>query len=129
MAEALARELSAEGIEAISAGTDPRPLDPRAVEAMAEVGIDISGQRSKPVLDLRDRSFDFVISLCDRARESCVALPTAGETIHWRIDDPTIAEGPEAIVLKGYRRARDDLKRRIGLFLLAHRIPTKTSQR
>src|SRR5688572_24407138 len=77
MAEGWTRHLKGELIEAYSAGIDPRGLDPTAVEVMAEVGVDISGQRSKDVNELRFVLFDFVVTVCDRAMRNCPAYLTA----------------------------------------------------
>jgi arsenate reductase len=122
MAEALARSLAGTGVESYSAGAVPRPVHPLAVKTMSEVGIDISHQRSKPLDGFLDQSFDFVISLCDKARESCPTLPTAREHIHWKLDDPSEVQGAEAVRLKAFRRVRDELRNRISLFLLANRV-------
>jgi arsenate reductase len=112
MAEAWARALHAGRIEAYSAGTDPRPIDPRAVEVMREAGIDIAGMRSKPVDELKDVGFDAVITVCDRAREACPALAGGTARLHVGFDDPPhlAAALPSAEALMPYRRVRDEIR-------------------
>jgi arsenate reductase len=119
MAEGLARAIGE--VESFSAGSDPQPVHPLAVRVLSESEIDITGQTSKPLDTFAGQSFDFVITVCDRAKENCPTLPTAREHIHWRIDDPAGASGSEAERLKVFRRVRDELRHRIHLFLLANR--------
>jgi protein-tyrosine-phosphatase/DNA-binding transcriptional ArsR family regulator len=90
IAEALLVHLSAGTIEAASAGTDPKPLHPNAVQAMAERGIDISANRTKHVDELAVRRFDVVITLCDRVREVCPEFPSHPQLVHWSIPDPAL---------------------------------------
>lgn len=114
MAEAWCRALLGGRVEAYSAGTHPKGLDPRAVAAMAEVGIDISGGRSKSVDELRGGPFDLVVTVCDSAREACPAFPGAARTVHHGFDDPPrLAEGArtEAEAMPHYRRVRDEIRR------------------
>lgn len=113
MAEGWARHLKADEIEAYSAGVSPRGVDPRAVRAMAEVGIGISGQRSKSVEDLRGIAFDYVITLCDHAHQSCPAFPGRVKVIHVGFEDPPeLAKGArtEDEAMGHYRRIRDAIK-------------------
>ncbi|MBD3237954.1 MAG: arsenate reductase ArsC [Candidatus Eisenbacteria bacterium] len=113
MAEAWARALASGSIFAESAGTDPQPLDPRAVTVMAEAGIDISRQRSKHVGELADRPFDAVITLCDAAQEQCPVFPGARRMLHAGFDDPPrLATGArsEEEALAPYRRVRDEIR-------------------
>ena len=124
MAEALARSLAGARIE-VHSGTMPDTVNPLAVRAMAEVGIDISPHQSKSTEGFLDQPWDFVITLCDRAREQCATLPAAKELIHWRIDDPVAVKSVESDPLRAYRRAREDLRHRIGLFLLSNRLLAK----
>ena len=122
MAEALGKSLAGEALEVHSAGAAPKPIHPLAVRVMAEVEIDITDQRSKSVDEFVDQPFDFVITLCDRAKESCPHLPAVREQIHWRIDDPAQAVGTEIERLTTFRRVRRELDNRIKLFLLANAI-------
>jgi arsenate reductase (thioredoxin) len=113
MAEAWTRYLKGDLIEAYSAGTEPKGIDPRAVKAMAEVGIDISHQRSKSTIKLIDIEFDFVITLCDDAQQSCPFFPAKTAIIHHRFDDPpTLAKDArsEEEAMGHYRRVRDEIR-------------------
>jgi arsenate reductase len=113
MAEAWTRHLKGDLFEAYSAGVEPRGIDPRAVKAMAEVGLDISGQKSKDVDALGSMEFDYVITLCDNARESCPYFPAKTKLIHKGFDDPPkLAENAkdEEEAMVHYRRVRDEIK-------------------
>lgn len=114
MAEAWARHLKGDRLEAHSAGTDPLPLDPRAVEVMAEVGIDISGQTSRHVNSVMHVPFDYVVTVCDTARQSCPHFPGRAKVIHAGFDDPpalACAAATEEEALTHYRRVRDEICR------------------
>ncbi len=89
---------------------------------MAEAGIDISQQESKHLNSMRDDRFDFVITVCDRAKESCPVWPGAREHIHWSFDDPAEARGTDEERLRVFHRVQMEMKRRIELFLAANRI-------
>lgn len=113
MAEGFARHLWGERYEVFSAGTEPRGLDSRAVRAMAEAGIDISNYRSKPVSELMDIPFDYVITLCSDAAENCPYFPGKARVFHKSFDDPpvlalTAATEEEAMVY--YSRVRDEIR-------------------
>ncbi len=113
MAEAWTRELFGECIEAYSAGTEARGLDPYAVKAMAEAGIDISSQRSKRVDELHGLEFDYVVTLCGRAGENCPIFPGKAQVFHAMFDDPpSLAAGAltEEERLAPYRRVRDEIR-------------------
>ncbi len=88
MAEAWTRKLKGDRIEPFSAGTEPKEIDPRAVKVMAESGLDISGQKSKTVESLGDLEFDYVITLCDSAFQSCPFFPGKTRKLHVGFDDP-----------------------------------------
>jgi len=112
MAEAWTRHLKADRIEPYSAGVDPKGVDPRAVRAMAEAGIDISGQVSKSIDDLGIFEFDYVITLCDNAREACPFFPAVTRVFHAGFDDPPrLAAGAagEEEAMTHYRRVRDEI--------------------
>lgn len=116
MAEGWLRCLAGDRFEAFSAGTHPVGLNPGSVEAMAEVGIDISHHRSKNVSEFLSQQFDYVITVCDRAKESCPTWPGVGELIHWSFDDP--AAVPDGIERrKTFQRVRDEVASSIRLFL------------
>ena len=105
MAEGLLRHMSGDRYEVFSAGTRPVGLNPNAVEAMREIGIDISGQRSKSVDEFVDQQFDYVITVCDNARESCPIFPGPGQRIHQSFEDPSAATPAQQ--LEVFRRIRD----------------------
>ncbi len=119
MAEGLLRHLANGGIEFESAGTAPSRVNPLAIEAMREIGIDISGHRSKSVEEFARQSFDVVITVCDNARESCPVFSGAPERIHWSYEDPAAVQGNHDEKLAAFRRVRDDLARRLQEFLSA----------
>ncbi len=113
MAEGWARHLHEDALEPYSAGVEVHGLDPRAVRVMAEAGVDISGQRSKHVDEVKDIPFDYVVTVCDDARERCPLFPGKAQVIHVSFDDPPrLAERAksEEEALNGYRRVRDEIK-------------------
>lgn len=113
MAEGWARHLGGGVIEAYSAGIEPHGLDPRAVKVMAEAGVDISRHRSKHLDDVKDIAFDYVVTVCDQAHESCPLFPGRTKVIHVGFDDPPrLAEGSanEEEALNHYRRVRDEIR-------------------
>jgi arsenate reductase len=113
MAEAWTKHLKGDQFEAYSAGVKPKDIDPRAIKAMAEAGLDISGQKSKDVDALGSTEFDYVITLCDNARESCPYFPAKTRLIHRGFDDPPkLAENArnEEEALAHYRRVRDEIR-------------------
>lgn len=115
MAEGWARAIQSAAFEAYSAGTDPKGLNPLAVRAMAEVGIDISGHTSKRPEDI-GLEFDLVVTVCDAASESCPAFPSATRVIHAAFDDPPRLAGDAATpdeAMFHYRRVRDEIRRLI----------------
>jgi thioredoxin type arsenate reductase len=120
MAEGLARTLGGGRVQSSSAGTHPRPVHPLAVRVMAEIGIDIGEQHSKTMDALAGKRFDFAITVCDRARQQCPAIPGVPQQIHWGFDDPAEVVGSEEDRLRAFRRVRDELRQRIRLFLLAN---------
>ncbi len=113
MAEGWCRHLKGRRMEAYSAGVTAGGLDPLAVEAMAEAGVDISGQRSKKIEQLPDVAFDYVVTLCDHARESCPLFPGRAGIVHRGFDDPpALAAGAKNTekALAHYRRVRDQIR-------------------
>jgi len=113
MAEGWARALKGGAIEPYSAGTVARGFDPRAVKVMAEVGVDISGQKSKTLADLEQLAFDCVVTLCGAAHESCPVFPRKTKVVHAGFDDPPeLARGTktEEEALAHYRRVRDEIR-------------------
>jgi arsenate reductase len=113
MAEAWARALHGERLEARSAGTAPGRLDPRAVQVMAEVGIDLSGHHSKHLDEFAEQDFDWVVIVCDRANESCPIFPGSVRLLHASFDDPPrpAANATSEDEAPGhYRRVRDEIR-------------------
>lgn len=117
MAEGLLRHSAGDRFEVASAGTNPHGLNRLAVEAMRELGIDISTQQSKGLDPFIGQPFDWVITVCDRAKESCPIFPGTTNAAHWSFDDPAAAEGSEAERLAAFRRVRDEIRHRLRLFL------------
>jgi arsenate reductase (thioredoxin) len=109
MAEGLLRHFAGDRYEVFSAGTQPVGLNPLAVEAMREIGADISAQRSKHVSEFDAIPVSAVVTVCDRARESCPIFPMADRTIHWSFDDPAAAQGSHEEKLAEFRRIRDQI--------------------
>jgi len=117
MAEGLLRQLGGGQYEVFSAGTRPVGVNPLAVEAMRELGIDISAQRSKSVAEFAGEKFATVITVCDNAAEECPVFPGAPERVHWSLRDPAAVSGTREEKLAAFREIRDDLERRIREFL------------
>ena len=114
MAEGWARHLKGDVIEPYSAGIEPHGLDPRAVQVMAEAGVDISGHRSKHLDELKSIEFDYVVTVCDQAHESCPLFPGRTKVIHVGFDDPprlAAQAKDDQEALKHYRRVRDEIRR------------------
>ena len=113
MAEGWARALKSDSIEPYSAGIETHGLNPNAVKVMAEAGVDISGQRSKHVGELREVPFDYVVTVCDHAHESCPLFPGGTKVVHVGFDDPprlAKAAKNEEEALQHYRRVRDEIR-------------------
>lgn len=113
MAEGWARALKGDQIEAFSAGIETHGLNPRAVQVMAEAGVDISSHRSKTVAELPTQHFDYVVTVCDHAHESCPIFPGKTKVVHVGFDDPPrLAQNAptEEEALGHYRRVRDEIK-------------------
>jgi arsenate reductase len=113
IAEGFGRALAPEGVEVLSAGSEPRGLHPLAVEVMAEVGVDISGQRSKDLSEVDLDRVDLVVSLCVSAAERCPVLPSGISRRHWPIPDPAEARGSREEVKAVFRAVRDEIGRKV----------------
>jgi len=109
MAEGLLRDKYGDRYDVYSAGTERMHVRPLAAEMMEEIDIDLSGQTSKTIEDLGDRTFDVVVTVCDAAREACPYLPAEKENLHRSFEDPSAAEGTEAERRAVFRRVRDEL--------------------
>ena len=117
MAEALLRQHGGSAFEVHSAGTEPKGVNPLTLRVLAAVGIDASWARSKSVDEFVGQSFDYVITVCDQARQSCPVFPGAHESLHWGYEDPAEAEGTDEERLVVFRRVLTQIGERIGLFI------------
>lgn len=115
MAEGLLRQMAGDQFEVFSAGTKPVGLNPNAVKAMAEIGVDISSHRSKSVDEFADQQFDYVITVFDNAKESCPFFPGGGQRIHHDFEDPAAA--PKDRQLDLFRMVRDEISSWIKKFV------------
>lgn len=113
MAEGLLRHLAGERVEVFSAGSKPSQVNPYAVRAMAARGIDISGQRSKHLGEFLNQPFDYVITVCDQAAETCPIFPGKAQRIHWSFADPAAVQGSDEEILANFERVRDELEARL----------------
>jgi arsenate reductase len=109
MAEGLMNTLYGDRFEAYSAGTEPTEVSPYAVAVMKELGIDISSQRPKSVKHFLGETFDYVITICDQAKEACPFFPGAKQRMHRGFEDPAHVQGTEAETFGRFRRVRDEL--------------------
>ena len=110
MAEGLLRHDLGDAFDVESAGTKPSRVRPEAIAVMRELGIDISGQRSKSVDEFAGRPFDYVLTVCDNARESCPVFPGKAISIHHNFEDPAAFEGSEEERAAVFRRVRDEIR-------------------
>lgn len=117
MAEGLLRHDGGDSFEVVSAGTKPTQVRPEAITVMRELGIDISSQRSKAVDEFGGRTFNYVITVCDNAKESCPIFPAKTKRIHWSIEDPAAVRGSEEQRLAAFRSIRDALRERLRGFV------------
>jgi arsenate reductase (thioredoxin) len=117
MAEGFLRHLANDRFEVASAGTSPQELNPGAVDAMREIGIDIASQRSKHVDHFVGKRFDFVITVCDQAKENCPIFPAQASVLHWSFDDPALAQGSREDRMSVFRRVRDEIMDRVQRFV------------
>jgi arsenate reductase (thioredoxin) len=116
MAEGLLRHDAGDRFEVESVGTKPSHVRPEAIAAMRELGIDISGHRSKSVDEFNRQHFDYVLTVCDNARESCPIYPTKTVTIHHNFEDPATLQGSEEERLTLFRRVRDEIREYLNEF-------------
>ena len=116
MAEGLLRHLAGDRFDTESAGTVASFVRPKAIAVMAEIDIDISGHRSKCLAEFLASPFDFVITVCDNANESCPVFPGRAKRIHWSFDDPADANGTDDEILAAFRRVRDEIVDKVRTF-------------
>lgn len=117
MAEALVRHKGGDAFEVHSAGTDPKGVNPLTLKVLAEAGIDASWARSKSVTEYLGQQFDYVVTVCDDARQVCPVFPGVHESLHWGYEDPAEATGTEAERLAVFRRVFVQLGERISQFV------------
>lgn len=117
MAEALIRHKGGDHFEVHSAGTEPRGINPLTLKVLDEAGIDASWARSKSVNEFLGQSFDYVITVCDEARQACPVFPGSGEALHWGYEDPAEATGTEEERLAVFKRVFIQLGERINQFI------------
>ena len=118
MAEGLLRAEYGDKFEAFSAGTRPVAVNPRAIQVMAEAGLDISDHRSQALGEFDGEDVDLVISVCDAASALCPDFP-GSKRLHWSLPDPAEATGTESQVMEAFRKVRDDIRSRIRMSLAA----------
>ena len=121
MAEGLARELGKGVLEPYSAGLMAAGVLPRAIAVMKEIGIDISGRKSKTIDERLLKNMDVVVTLCDNAAEACPWTPPEIKRLHWPIKDPVGTRGTEKEIMEEFRRARDEIKGKIQDFVVIYK--------
>jgi len=119
MAEGLLRHDGGDRFQVRSAGIEPSHVRPEAIEVMREIGIDISGHRSKSLDEFAAQEFDYVITVCDHANQRCQIFPGKTKRIHWSIEDPVAAHVDETNRLSVFRRVRDEIRERLRQFVSA----------
>jgi arsenate reductase len=117
MAEGLLRHIAGDRFDVASAGVSPTHLRPDAITAMREIGIDISHYNSKSIDTFSGQEFDYVITVCDNAKEQCPIFPGKTKRIHWSFADPAAAEGDDEMRLAVFRKVRDEILQRLRLFV------------
>jgi arsenate reductase (thioredoxin) len=115
--QALLQRLGGPDFEVESAGTQPASVNPYAIRALAEVGIDWSAAVSKPLAPFLGQRFDYVITVCDRARQACPVFPGSVNSLHWGLEDPAEVEGSDEQRLETFRRTRQELTQRLRPFV------------
>jgi arsenate reductase len=122
IAEAVLRRIGGTDFEVHSAGTEPKGVNPLTLRVLADAGIDWSAATSKSVQEFLGRPFDYVITVCDHARQACPVFPGMHERLHWGLEDPAEVEGSEADRLAAFRDTYVALNERIGSFVDAARV-------
>jgi arsenate reductase len=117
IAEALLRDLGGADFEVMSAGTEPKGINPYTVRVLGEIGIDWTGAVSKSVTEFLGQPFDYVITVCDRARQTCPVFPGEHNSLHWGLDDPAEVEGTDEKKLEAFRRTRTEVAARLRPFI------------
>jgi arsenate reductase len=128
LAEALLRDNGGSDFEVHSAGTEPKGINPLTLRVLEEARLSTDGLRSKSVSEYLGQSFDYVITVCDSARQTCPVFPGVHESLHWGYDDPAAVEGPEDVRLDAFRRTFTAMGSRINQFIpLALRVRRERS--
>jgi arsenate reductase (thioredoxin) len=117
IAEALLTDFGGPDFAAFSAGVEPHGVNPYTVRVLAEIGIDWSQARSKSVTEYLGQPFDYVVSVCDRARQTCPVFPGDHNSMHWGLDDPAEVEGTDDFKLEAFRRTRTEVATRLRPFV------------
>jgi arsenate reductase len=120
MAEGLLRSLADDQFDVFSAGSKPSVVNLLAIQVMAERGIDISGHRSKHLREYIEQPFDYVITVCDQAAETCPVFPGRAQRIHWSFPDPAAVEGSDEEKLASFRQVRDAIEAQLKAWILTH---------
>jgi arsenate reductase len=115
--QALLEHIGGSDFAVESAGTEPKGVNPYAIRVLAEIGIDWSGATSKSLAPFRDAPFDYVITVCDRARQACPVFPGSTNSLHWGLEDPAEVEGTDEQRLAAFRRTRQELTGRLRPFI------------
>lgn len=118
MAEGLFRHALGDRFDVFSAGTKPSLVRPEAIAVMAELGIDISGHRSKSVDEFLGQDFRYVVTVCDNARESCPVFPSGTERVHWSFEDPAAVAGSQEEREAAFRKVRDQISVKVQEFAI-----------
>ena len=126
LAEALLRENGGPDFEVHSAGTEPKGINPLTLRVLAEARLATNGLRSKSVDEYLDQSFDYVVTVCDNARQTCPVFPGVHESLHWGYDDPAAVEGPEEVRLAAFRTTFTAMGERINQFITLARRARRT---
>lgn len=127
MAEGILRHIAGNEFDVESAGVAPSLVRPEAVAVMREIGIDISSHRSKSVDEFLNQGFDYVITVCDNANESCPIFPGNVTRIHWSFDDPAAIRGRDEEQLSAFRSARDLIFKRLEQFVTDEDLKSHSS--
>jgi len=121
MAEGLLRQDAGDRFEVASAGLNPSRVRSEAIEVMREIGIDISGHRSKSVDEFTSQEFDYVITVCDNANKQCPVFPGKAQRVHWSFQDPAAVPGDNERRLEVFRLVRDEIRKKLRELSDAHR--------
>jgi arsenate reductase len=117
MAEGILRHMASDRFDVFSAGAHPSGVNPLAIKILKEEGIDISKQTSNSIDQFKEQNFDYVITVCDRAKQTCPVFPGKYKKIHWSLEDPGLVQGTEEEKLRAFRETREKLRERIQGFL------------